>query len=123
MTNSILLVSVLTLIIHAAETLSYSVRFAGVKLGKLAIALSLTGIIVLVSRTANLIQAPLTAKFVDYAIAHDTYPLLDVFRAILLASSAGTLLAILFFPTFVSVSRASSPGWRWRGRYRSWRPA
>ncbi len=97
MVNSLIVVCLLTMIIHTAETLSYSVRYAGVKLNKIAIALSLTGIIVLVSRTANMIQAPLTAKFVDYAKIHSDL------RIILLASSLGTLIAIAVFPTFVGL--------------------
>lgn len=103
MTNSLWIVCLLTLIIHTSETLSYSVRFAGVKLNKIAIALSLTGIIVLVSRTANMVQAPLTAKFVDYAKIDDSFPLLNYLRIIMLASSLGTLIAIALFPTFVGL--------------------
>ncbi|VTR38594.1 Protein of uncharacterised function (DUF2837) [Actinobacillus pleuropneumoniae] len=49
MIQSLIVVFVLTMIIHTAETLSYSARYAGVKLNKIAVALSLTGIIVLVS--------------------------------------------------------------------------
>ncbi len=67
MTNTLILVFILTMIIHTAETLSYSIRYAGVQVNKLAVALSLVGIVVLVSRTANLIQAPMTAHFVDFA--------------------------------------------------------
>ncbi|OKP66802.1 hypothetical protein A3842_28880 [Paenibacillus sp. P3E] len=104
MTNNLIIVCVLTMIIHTAETLSYSVRFAGVKLNKIAIALSLTGIIVLVSRTANMVQAPLTAKFVDLAKIDHTFPLENYLRIIMLASSLGTLLAIALFPTFVGLS-------------------
>jgi len=91
----------MTMIIHAAETLSYSIRLAGVRLNKIAVALSLTGIVVLVSRTANLVQAPLTAKFVDFAKSHGTFDLLRHFRVVLLGSAVGTLLAIVLFPTFV----------------------
>ncbi|NUU64095.1 lipid II flippase Amj family protein [Paenibacillus agri] len=103
MTNSLIIVCLLTLIIHTAETLSYSIRFAGVRLNKIAIALSLTGIIVLVSRTANMIQAPLTAKFVDYAKVNPHFPLLNYLMIIMLASSLGTLIAIAVFPTFVGL--------------------
>lgn len=103
MYSNLIIVSIMTMIIHTAETLSYSVRLAGVRLNKIAVALSLTGIIVLVSRTANLIQAPLTAKFVDYAKHHASFHLLNHIRIILLASSAGTLLAIFLFPTFVKL--------------------
>lgn len=91
------------MIIHTAETLSYSVRYAGVKINKITVALALTGIIVLVSRTANLIQAPLTAKFVDYAKINPSFDFLGYLRFIILASSIGTLIAIVLFPTFVNI--------------------
>ncbi|MFB9275051.1 lipid II flippase Amj family protein [Cohnella cellulosilytica] len=103
MEQQLLIVFAMTMIIHAAETLSYSIRLAGVRLNKIAVALSLTGIIVLVSRTANLIQAPLTAKFVDFARDHATFDLLRYLRVILLASSVGTLVAIVLFPSFVGL--------------------
>ncbi|TVX95312.1 lipid II flippase Amj family protein [Cohnella terricola] len=103
MEQQLLVVFVMTMIIHAAETLSYSIRLAGVRLNKIAVALSLTGIIVLVSRTANLVQAPLTAKFVDFAKRHISFDLLHYMRIILLASSVGTLIAIALFPSFVSI--------------------
>lgn len=104
MSTNLIIVFIMTMIIHTAETLSYSIRFAGVKLNKIAVALSLTGIIVLVSRTANLIQAPMSAKFVDYAKDHISFPLLNHLRFVILASSVGTLLAIILFPTFVRLS-------------------
>ena len=104
MVNYLVVVFALTMIIHTAETLSYSVRYAGVKLNKIAVALSLTGIVVLISRTANLVQAPLTAKFVDYAKTHPSFHLITYLRFILLASSVGTLIAIILFPTFVHLA-------------------
>ncbi|MDT3425742.1 hypothetical protein J2Z22_001261 [Paenibacillus forsythiae] len=103
MAGSLLVAFLLTMIIHTAETLSYSVRYAGVRLNKIAIALSLTGIIVLVSRTANLIQAPLTAKFVDVAKNDSSFSLLNYLRVILLGGSLGTLIAIGLFPTFIGL--------------------
>lgn len=103
MVNQLIMVCVLTMIIHTAETLSYSVRYAGVKLNKIAVALSLTGIVVLVSRTANLIQAPTTATFIDYAKMNPTFPVLEYLRFILLSASAGTVVAIALFPTFVNI--------------------
>ncbi|MEK8130113.1 lipid II flippase Amj family protein [Paenibacillus filicis] len=101
MLDTLLMVCLLTLAIHTAETLSYAIRLAGVRAGKLAVALSLTGIVVLVSRTANMIQAPLTANLIDQAKQDAAFPLDLYFRYILGASSVGTLLAILLFPTFV----------------------
>ncbi|MFR9709467.1 lipid II flippase Amj family protein [Paenibacillus sp. MB22_1] len=103
MTTYLVIVCVLTMIIHAAETLSYSIRYAGVKLNKIAVALSLTGIVVLVSRTANLIQSPKTAKFIDYSKLHPDFQVMNYLRIILLAGSVGTLLAMLLFPTCVNL--------------------
>ncbi len=103
MINYLITVFILTMIIHTAETLSYSLRFAGVKINKIAVALSLAGIIVLISRTANLIQAPMTAKFIDFAKADPSFNVLGYVRIILIASSIGTLIAIVLFPTFVVV--------------------
>ncbi|MBA9087795.1 hypothetical protein FHR92_004288 [Fontibacillus solani] len=84
MMTNLIIVFVLTMVIHTTETLSYSIRYAGVKLNKIAVALSLTGIIVLVSRTANLIQAPITANFIDFAKSHPEFDVLRAMRFILL---------------------------------------
>lgn len=104
MTNTLILVFILTMIIHTAETLSYSIRYAGVQVNKLAVALSLVGIVVLVSRTANLIQAPMTAHFVDFAKVEPTFDLERYLRISLFASSIGTLIAIALFPSFINLS-------------------
>jgi len=103
MINNLITIFVLTVIIHTAETLSYSLRLAGVRLNKIAVALSLTGMVVLVSRTANIIQAPLTATFVDYAKTNPAFDPLSYLRIILFAASIGTIMAIILFPTFVNL--------------------
>lgn len=96
-----LFIAWLTFIIHLSETLTYSIRLAGVRLGKLAVALSLSGIILLVSRTSNMIQAPLMGKVIDFAKVHPEFPLLEQLRVIIGASTLGTLTAILLFPSAV----------------------
>lgn len=80
MGEKLIIVFVMTMIIHTAETLSYSIRLAGVRVNKIAVALSLTGIVVLVSRTANLIQVPVAAKFVDFAKTNVSFQLLNNLR-------------------------------------------
>jgi hypothetical protein len=97
------LICLFTLIIHTTETLSYAVRLSGVRTGRLAVALSLTGMILLVSRTSNLIQGPMTGGLIDEAaVTHvDVEP---YFRYIIAAASLGTAVAILLFPTFVQLS-------------------
>jgi hypothetical protein len=98
----LLLIIFFTILIHWAETLSYSVRLGGIKLGKMAVAMSVSGIILLVSRTSNMVQGPLVAGIVDTANRADS--VLLPFRIILLAASAGTLLAIFLYPTFTKLS-------------------
>ena len=102
--DTIWLICALTLIIHTTETLSYALRFAGVLSGRFAVALSLSGIILLVSRTSNLMQAPFTGGLIDQAAVQQTDPT-GKLRLIIAASSLGTLAAILLFPTFVQVSK------------------
>ncbi|WP_375162781.1 lipid II flippase Amj family protein [Paenibacillus sp. Pae108] len=104
LTGELLLVVLLTLVIHAVETLAYAVRLAGIRTGKLAVALSLTGIILLVSRTSNLLQGPLTGGLIDSAVLQPGTPLEWQFHLILAGAAAGTLLAILLFPTMVFIS-------------------
>jgi hypothetical protein len=100
----VLAIFFLTAVIHAIDTLSYSVRIAGIRTKRLALALSLFNIIVLVSRTANMVQAPLLGSVVDRAInTHDLAPLPWVFRFIILAATVGSLLGAALIPTFVNV--------------------
>lgn len=101
MVEKLVFISILTMIIHMVETLSYAFRLAGVRVGKLAVALSLTGIIVLISRTSNLLQAPLTGKMVDFAKKHTEFDLERNIRIIIGSASIGTILAILLFPSAV----------------------
>ncbi|MBN3522457.1 lipid II flippase Amj family protein [Paenibacillus apiarius] len=101
MTDKIIVIALFTLCIHMFETLSYAVRYAGVRVGRLAVSLSLTGIIVLVSRTSNLIQAPMTGKVIDYARERPEFDLESNIRIIIGSSTIGTLLALLLFPTAV----------------------
>ncbi|MFC4765838.1 lipid II flippase family protein [Effusibacillus consociatus] len=102
MIDKILLICVFTLTIHMIETLSHSVRLAGVRVGKLAVALSLFNIAAIVSRTANTFQATLTGGLVDEArVGQEADVLKDQFHIILGSASVGTLLGMLLLPTFV----------------------
>lgn len=108
MFEKLLIISLFTLIIHTIETLSYAVRLAGVRTGKLAVSLSLFNIIVIVSRLAYTVQAPMTASLVDTAKYTMNLSLLeDQFRVILGSATLGSLLGMLLMPTFVALfSRA-----------------
>ncbi|QQE74252.1 lipid II flippase Amj family protein [Brevibacillus composti] len=102
--NTLWMICLFTIVIHTAETLSYALRYAGVQTGRLAVALSLTGVIVLVSRTSNMIQAPFTGALIDHASAKNT-EVLPALHLIIGAASLGTLAAILLFPTLVQLSK------------------
>ena len=86
MLNHIILVLILTVIIHFINTLAYSVRIVGVRTGKIAVSFALFNIVVLISRVANTIQAPLLAKTVERSLKlGTTSELLIVFRYVLMA--------------------------------------
>ncbi len=104
MMEKLLIICVFVGIIHMIETLAYSVRLAGLKTRKLVVALSLFNIIVIVSRTANMVQAPLTGKLGDAVQSKEDLPvLLHQLQTILLAASIGTIAGALLIPSFVSI--------------------
>ncbi|CAG7656512.1 lipid II flippase Amj family protein [Paenibacillus allorhizosphaerae] len=103
MTTALILVCVLTLIIHAAETMGYAIRLAGIRSGKLAVSLSLSGIIMLISRTSNMVQATFTGGMIDSAKNEGGHRLQTDFQFIIGSASLGTLLSIVLFPTMVFV--------------------
>ncbi|NIK75492.1 hypothetical protein FHS15_000592 [Paenibacillus castaneae] len=105
MLQQIFLISSFTFIIHFAETITYSLRLAGVRFGKLAIAISLTGIILLISRTANMVQAPLMGTLIDSARHSMDNSLIEQLRTIIICAGLGTLAAILAFPSAVLLAR------------------
>ena len=65
MTNQIIIVLILTFLINLITTLSYSVRIVGIRTGRIAVSFALFNILVLISRTAYGLQAPLLAKTVE----------------------------------------------------------
>jgi len=100
----LIIVSVFTATIHMIDTLSYSVRLAGIKTKRLAMALSLFNIIVLISRTANMIQAPLLGSMVDNAIKEGSaVSLLGSFRWIILSATIGSMLGAVLIPSFINI--------------------
>ncbi|MEI4828011.1 lipid II flippase Amj family protein [Bacillus sp. FJAT-53711] len=103
MTTKLIFIVVFTIIIHAVETSSYSIRLAGIRLKKIAVSLSVVGIVLLVSRTSNLLQAFLLSGIVDQAKLDDTIDLEGTIRLVLLAASIGTLLAIFLYPTLTKL--------------------
>ncbi|MDQ1910337.1 lipid II flippase Amj family protein [Paenibacillus sp. GD4] len=104
MTGQLLIICCLTAVIHLAETLGYAVRLAGVRAGKLAVALSITGIILIVARTSNMLQGALSGSIIDDAKAGIGMDLRTQLHFIIGSASVGTILAILLFPTAVFIS-------------------
>ena len=102
------LILVFTALVHAIDTGAYAARLAGVRTGRLALAGSLYNALAIVSRGANTVAGPLIAMMTDLAASKQhADSLLPGFRLILLASSAGTLLAALLIP---SLSRVLATG-------------
>lgn len=101
MSAQVLLVFLFTFIIHLISTLSYGLRIAGIRTGRIAVSLALFNILLLVSRTANTFQAPLLASHVEHNILSGvTAHMTSDFRWLLLAATSATLVGILLIPTF-----------------------
>ena len=92
----------LTIIIHLVDTLAYSVRLNSVKSGKIALSMSLFNIFVLVSRTANMFQAPLIGTLIGVSISKQIDPLSDI-RLVVFSATIGTILGIILIPTFLKL--------------------
>ncbi len=100
MDTELLFLCALVVAINAVSTLSYAVRIAGVRTGRIAFALSLFNLLVLFSRSSNAILAPLLSKRTEEAIVSAAAPHPGDFRILLLAAAAGTVLGGLLIPTF-----------------------
>lgn len=111
MDSRLILVMVLTGFIHMADTLFYGTRAAAVRVKKVGIAISLWGIVALGTRLANTIQAPITGSLVDQALLGRTHSvpvaalvaLAWKFRYIIFSATLGSLIGVLFVPTFVEI--------------------
>lgn len=94
-------VFLLTFIIHLISTLSYALRIAGVRTGRIAVSLALFNVLVLISRTSNTFQAPLLAKHVERGILSGGVPNIETdFRWLIAAASLATVVGTLLIPTF-----------------------
>jgi hypothetical protein len=88
-------------IIHLIATLSYGVRIAGARTGKVAFCLSLFNILVLVSRTSNTLLTPALSKRVESGIDTGiTAGLQHEFHLLIFSASAATLVGAALIPTF-----------------------
>lgn len=106
MEKHLLQLIILTTVIHLIDTLAYSVRLNSVKSGQVALSFSLFNVFVLVSRTANVFQAPLIGGLIGLSIKVGLDPMPEV-RKVILAATLGTVLGIFLIPTFLRLfSRA-----------------
>jgi len=92
-----------TIIIHAIETLHYAVSFVGIRTGRLATAGALFGMVLLLSRTANMVQGVLLGSFADATVRGDLP--IETFewrvRLVVLAATTGSLIGAALLPTFI----------------------
>jgi hypothetical protein len=101
MNAQVTLVFILTFIIHLISTLSYALRIAGIRTGRIAISLALFNVLVLISRTSNTFQGPLLAKHVERNILAGSLGHLETdFRWLILSATLATLVGMLLIPTF-----------------------
>ena len=91
----------LSFVIQLIGTLAYAVRIAGVRTRRIAVSFALFNVLVLVSRTSNLLQGPYLAKRIE-SVLHGNMPnhLLMDFRWLLVAGTLGTAAGALAVPTF-----------------------
>ena len=87
MNTQVKLAFLLSFVIHLISTLSYAVRIAGIRTGRIAVSFALFNILVLVSRTSNTFQGPLLAKHVENNILQGVFSGTEAdFRWLLVAS-------------------------------------
>lgn len=87
-------------IIHLIATLSYGVRIAGARTGKVAFCLSLFNILVLVSRTSNTLLTPALSKRVESSLETAADSLKHEFHLLILSASVATLAGAVLIPMF-----------------------
>jgi len=101
MTIQVALVFLLTFLIHLMSMLSYAIRIAGVRTGRLAVSLALFNILLLVSRTSTTFQAPLLAKHVEQNIlAGEGSGIESDLRWLLIAATLASIVGLVLIPTF-----------------------
>lgn len=95
------IVLLFTMIIHSIDSLSYALRLGGLRARRITLALSLAGLMVLISRTSNIAQAPLMGSMVDQALVKPEIHLEWRLHGIIGAATLGTIAAMLLFPSIV----------------------
>lgn len=96
---NLIIICVLTFVIHLIGTLAYAARIAGVRTGRIAIALTLFNLLVLVSRTSNSFQAPFLAKRIENSLHSPAASLLTDLQWILASAALATAVGALLVPS------------------------
>lgn len=107
--DRLLVIGFFILVVTTIETLAYSSRLSGARLGLIASALSLFNTLVVASRVSTMFQQPLTGKLIAEApVGTNRLDFLESqFRILLGFTSIGVLIGIVLFPTFIAIfSRA-----------------
>jgi hypothetical protein len=101
MSAQVWFVFLFTFIIYLIGALSYALRIAGVRTGKVAVSLALFNVLALASRLAHSFQVPLLAKHVERNILEGTLDSINYdFRLLLVAPPLATVVGALLLPTF-----------------------
>lgn len=98
MDTRIVVVLSLNFIIALIGTLAYSTRLVGIRTGKIAIAFAVFNVLIIVSRTAGSLQAPLLTKFSE--TSSTSSELINIFNSIIIVSGIASVVGALLMPTF-----------------------
>jgi hypothetical protein len=106
--TKLIIISFFLLIVTTIETLAYSTRLSGARVGLIASALSLFNTMIVVSRFSTMFQQPLTGKLIGAAPKLNRLHFIeDQYRILIGVTSIGVCLGIFLFPTFIAIfSRA-----------------
>lgn len=100
----ILIVCLLTAFINSLTIASGAARIAGVKTKRIATSLTLFNLFALISRLANLCQAPIMGSIADLAVVeHKLDFLLYQIRYIIVCATVGAIIGGILTPTFVNM--------------------
>ncbi|MGC8734523.1 MAG: lipid II flippase family protein [bacterium] len=100
----LIIIFVITFFINFLSVASASLRFAGIKTNSITTSLSLSNIILLITRLANLFQTPFLGSMIDLAFKHNQIDILLLkLHIIIFSATLGTFVGILFFNTFENI--------------------
>jgi hypothetical protein len=100
MNLQLLALCILIAAIHFISTLSYGIRIAGIRTGRLALCLALFNVMVLLSRSSNSILAPLLSKRIESHLHAGLSASAMDFRILLVAATVASICAAFFIPSF-----------------------